>query len=237
MGRSCTGTGSLLSRKRSNTELRRLLRAESPKRITQEKMSEDPTIQQIVLARHGSAAVSVSRPVLGSRFGAWVASYDDAGLAPLSVPPAALSKIAETHCVIASGLQRSVESALSLASSESVIVEPLLHEVLLPASLFVPLPLPAFAWLGMARLAWYAGWLSGGESKLDVQSRARLAADRLEALAAVHRCLLVLGHGFFNHFLSFELSTRGWCGRYMHWPRSWRGKLLWRVAPRAAAPW
>lgn len=195
----------------------------------------DATTAEIILARHGPPTKNAKQIVLGTHLGAWATSYNEAGLAPNAEPSPALREAVRSHCVVASDLRRSVESAMALDSIQGIVVEPLLREVPVPPSVGVPLPLPALAWLIVARVGWYIGWLDAGEPIQAVRMRARRAAARLEALATPHRPVLVVGHAFFNHFLSRELRARGWQGRGAIRSRYWSGRRLLR-ATDAEAP-
>ncbi|MBS3935323.1 MAG: hypothetical protein KGZ43_04045 [Sulfuritalea sp.] len=46
----------------------------------------------------------------------------------------------------------------------------------------------------------------------DARRRARQAAERLAELAEEHQNVLLVGHGFINHFIAKELQKSGWLG-------------------------
>lgn len=72
------------------------------------------------------------------------------------------------------------------------------------------LSLPVGVWVVLLRVMWLFGFSKNGESFKQAKKRARLAADKLIALAEVHQDVLLVGHGFFNHFIAKELKKRGW---------------------------
>jgi hypothetical protein len=56
------------------------------------------------------------------------------------------------------------------------------------------------------------GFSRNGESLLNARDRAREAAAKLVQLAEEHHAVLLVGHGFINHFIAKELRSRGWLG-------------------------
>ena len=62
----------------------------------------------------------------------------------------------------------------------------------------------------LLRVLWLFGLSKNGESFTQAKNRARLAADNLISLAETHYEVLLVGHGFINHFIAQELKKCGW---------------------------
>jgi broad specificity phosphatase PhoE len=57
---------------------------------------------------------------------------------------------------------------------------------------------------------WYFNHHEGAETRAQAEARAELAADRLEAKAALGQDVVLLAHGFFNFMIGRALRRRGW---------------------------
>ena len=178
--------------------------------------------RQIVLVRHGQPRADLSAPISGQEIGQWVRRYDDVGITRGLAPPIALRELAASAgCIISSDLPRARESAVWLAASKNVRVDPDLREAPLPESLGMPLKLPPNAWVAVARAAWWLNWGETDETLAMTRQRAGRMADRLIALALEHGSVMAVGHGMFNRFLGSQLRARGWRGpkllRHGYW--------------------
>ncbi len=60
-----------------------------------------------------------------------------------------------------------------------------------------------------AKELWLFSFSKNGEFFKQAKNRARLAAEKLIALAQTHHDVLLVGHGFINHFIAKELKKRG----------------------------
>jgi hypothetical protein len=92
------------------------------------------------------------------------------------------------------------------------VTDPLFCESAIPHFGGGSVPLPVGTWVVVLRILWLLGFSRNGESLLDARRRAKLAAERLVELAEKHQNVLLVGHGFINHFIAKELQKSGWLG-------------------------
>jgi broad specificity phosphatase PhoE len=169
---------------------------------------------EIVLARHGQPLVRHVAAISGHELAAWVRRYNEAGITRDVPPPQRVRQCAASSGrVVASDLPRSIESAIWLAND--VQIEPDLREAGLPDGIGVSVRLPPAAWVAIARVAWWLNCGGSVETVAVARARARIATDRLCAIAAEHHTVLVVGHGMFNRFVATCLRNRGWHGPRM----------------------
>jgi len=179
---------------------------------------------RIVLVRHGRSA-HVHAGWLDHRgLHAWRAAYDQAGLARDDEPPAPLRDVtARAGLLVASDLQRAVESALLLRADGAHVVSPLLREVSLPIPGPSWLRMPLGAWGTLIGLSWMIDLASGrGALHMPARARAGKAAAWMTSLAAEHDEVVAVTHGAFRRYLYEALLGQGWrsaTGRpsYAHW--------------------
>lgn len=166
----------------------------------------------IVLARHGRPAWDFETAIPGRAFAEWRRGEDDAPLDPSSRPGKELEQhVRGAHCVAASPLRRSRESALLLAPSAQPLVDACFREGELPSAFRSALRLGPEVWAWLARSAWFCGWSGGVESFREARARAAQAAALLTAEA--RRGLVVLvGHGLMNILIARQLRRTGWRG-------------------------
>ena len=128
----------------------------------------------------------------------------------------------QANTVFASTLRRAVETAERIAPDRDLIIDPCFVEAELP-----PPPIPgrfmAKTWGVFARCSWWMGWSRGRESRIDAETRADHATEKLIAAAAAGPVVLC-AHGWFNRMIRPSLRGRGWvCVQDrgdMYW--SWR---------------
>jgi broad specificity phosphatase PhoE len=178
----------------------------------------------VILARHGKPALSRRILLSADQYRDWWARYEILGIAEGQTPPEALRAAAcEAGVIIASTRPRSAETARALACGRAVAEDALFVEA--------PLPPPRWPrWLKLSPRVWgfvsrFWWWMfdhhEGGESRDEAKRRADEAAQRLIALAAEGRDVLVVAHGFFNGMVGLALRRRGWrCvrdGGFKYW--------------------
>jgi broad specificity phosphatase PhoE len=168
-------------------------------------------MMRITLLRHGKPAFELKGNVRGKDLGVIARSYDLSGI--VGAPPReTVTAIQGDHVVVCSHLVRSVESAKALGFSEVHVKDPLFCETAIPHFGSGSVPLPVSVWIVVLRLMWLFGFSRNGESLSDARRRARQAAERLVELAEEHQNVLLVGHGFINHFIAKELQKSGWLG-------------------------
>lgn len=164
----------------------------------------------IVVGRHGRPALSRDVRITAPQFRDWWRQYDAGGLAEGQTPPPALLQVAAAaDLVLASTLQRSIETAQAVAGDKNVLQDPVFVEAALP-------PPPVFGrrspseWGVWARCAWWFGVSGGEESRRAAEQRAEQAARRLIGEAEQGRNVLLCAHGWFNRMMRPVLLREGW---------------------------
>ena len=167
----------------------------------------------IVLARHGEPDLSRKVRMSAAEYIEWWAIYEETGLAPGQIAPAALIAHADSAGAVYSSTRlRAIETARVVAGDRAVEA----HADLIEA----PLPPPHWPrwvrfrppiWGVIARFWWW--WFNhhdGQETRVQAQARADMMAERLIAHAERGENVLVIAHGFFNTMVRMALQRRGW---------------------------
>lgn len=166
---------------------------------------------RIVLVRHGKPSFELKGYVQAKALSEIAKSYDLSGI--VGDPPAeTVLAVQGSLFIVCSHLTRSVESARALGFSDVHIRDPLFRESRVPHFGKGSISLPVSVWIVLLRLLWLFGFSSNGESFSNAKIRAKQAALRLIELAEEHQDILLVGHGFINHFISKELKIAGWNG-------------------------
>lgn len=167
---------------------------------------------QITLARHGKPDLHLDSWVAPMEMEDWLRHYDQAGVAPGTVPATTLAQAQAAHLVASSTLPRSVQSAQRLAPGREVLCDELFCEAELPCPHWHCPRLPPLAWSAMFRLAWFYGVSSHAEPLPQTRWRAHQAALRLIQLARENDSVLLVGHGLMTLLIARELLVLGWSG-------------------------
>ncbi len=168
-------------------------------------------MMRITLVRHGKPAFELKGNVRAKDLGRIAKSYDLSGIADIP-PRETLAVVRGNNFIVCSHLTRSIESAKALGCSEVHAKDPLFRETAIPHFVSGSITLPIRVWVVALRLMWLFGFARNGESLENLRKRARQAAARLIALAEEHDSVLLVGHGFINHFIAKELQKSGWLG-------------------------
>ena len=185
-------------------------RCESPIRL-HVLTSHSERMMRIILLRHGKPVFELKGYVRGSDLGRVAKSYELSGIVG-SPPIESISAIQGSRIVVCSHLLRSIESATALGCSEVHAKDPLFCETPIPYFDGRFITMPITAWTVLLRIMWIFGFSKNGESLIDARKRAEKATERLIELAETHQNVLLVGHGFINHFIAQELKRRGWLG-------------------------
>jgi broad specificity phosphatase PhoE len=166
---------------------------------------------KITLLRHGSPDFEWQRSVRGYEIEALEKEYDSATIK--DQPPAnSIEKASQHLYVVCSDLPRSVDSAAALGVKQVHLSEKLFRELNLPYFNKLSIKLPLEVWVVILRGLWFVGFSKNSESYRNARIRAKEAASRLIELAQEHRSVLLVGHGFLNHYIAKELVGKGWLG-------------------------
>jgi broad specificity phosphatase PhoE len=194
--------------------------------------------RRIVLARHGrpDLPAEARQPICGREIGRWYRRYDASGIDAGADAPAALRAAARAAgCVVASDTRRAIESAARLIAADTIRVEASLREVGFPESLDSSLRLSPNLWVLIARAAQMLDRHDAEGGRAAVRARAAAVADTLAQLAADHRSVVAIGHGWFNRFVARELRRQGWHGPRVVPSGYWSSVTYEREPTRATA--
>ncbi len=140
-----------------------------------------------------------------------VETFDKSGI--IDAPPKNVKQIVATSNIIfCSDLARSIESANSLAESDSRNSNIVFREVELPYFNNSSIKLPVKLWLVLLRCLSIFGFSANGESLSIARKRAKLAASVLIEAAQSNESALLVGHGFINRLIAKELLANNWVG-------------------------
>lgn len=165
----------------------------------------------IILLRHGRvAAEKPAAAITQSAFRDWVTNYDQAPLDTTSVPSEQLRELAKrTQFIVCSDLSRSIESAKVL-QREPNLISPAYRECEMPVTDGSRLKLPVNVWMSAMRGLQFTGIHPNAESISTFRLRSRQSATQLNALAGLHRSVMLIGHGLLNRSLHKQLLKLGW---------------------------
>lgn len=166
---------------------------------------------RITLVRHGKPRFELKGRIRAKDLAEIARSYDLSGLGDRP-PESTVTAVRDNKLIICSHLARSVESAKALGFPEVHLKDPLFCETTIPHFSSGSISLPADVWIMGLRLLWLFGFSRNGESLSGARKRARQAAARLAGLAEEHQHILLVGHGFMNHFIARELKRMDWLG-------------------------
>lgn len=175
---------------------------------------------QITILRHGEPDFDWQRGVKGSDMGVIISAYDASGIIG-NPPDESLGLVAVHNCIVCSDLVRSIQSAKALGADSIHESSSLFSEMNLPCFDKVQIKLPLKAWAVILRLLWYVGFSKNTESLSEAKTRAKEAAQKLIALAGEHQSVLLVGHGFLNHYVVKELRRRNWAGPHNAGKQYW----------------
>ena len=65
-------------------------------------------------------------------------------------------------------------------------------------------------WSGFSRFMWVLGFHKDTESFRNAKKRAKLCTSILEDISLEEKVVILVGHGFMNHYISRSLKKNGW---------------------------
>ncbi|OLS36296.1 histidine phosphatase family protein [Alkalihalophilus pseudofirmus] len=179
---------------------------------------------EISLIRHGKSQFNEKKRVTCEEFERWVDGYNTSGVhKQANYPSETLLKSTSANVLITSDLKRSMESAAILHPEGITITHSLFRETELPTlhAKHLSIRLKPSTWAVLLRLLWLAGYSNGCESFSEAKGRAVIATEQLIFYAKQSQSVAVVGHGFFNRFISKELQKRGWTGKKRAGTKHW----------------
>jgi len=166
---------------------------------------------RITLLRHGKPKFELTGNARASELSEISKSYDLSGI---HADPSKDSIIqAKRHnIIVCSNLPRSIQSAKALGVTEVHSISPLFREADIPYFTKGSIKLPVSTWIIVMRGLWFFGLSKNGESLLATRKRAKKATGELILLAKQFESVMLVGHGFINHFIAKELLSSNWSG-------------------------
>lgn len=166
---------------------------------------------QITILRHGKPEFEWERYARGSEIRSLVKIYDSAGI--IGNPSAESLNLAGQHdYVVCSDLPRSLQSASAIGATTVHLSDSVFREMNIPYFDNLSITLPIRLWAVVLRGLWFLGFSKNTESITEAKYRAKLASEKLIELAAEHHSVLLVGHGFLNHYVAKELLANNWKG-------------------------
>lgn len=181
---------------------------------------------RIILIRHGQPHIALAPRTSHAGFADYIDAYEEAGLAPASLPPEELRDLVrELRAVFTSGRPRSHQSAEALAPHAELIADPLFVEAPLAAPPIPLLRMQVAKWAVVSRILWHAGFHPEIENPRDAARRAVKAADILVARARADGAVALVAHGYFNWMIGRVLRSHGFSRTGMHQARYWNAVI------------
>ena len=167
---------------------------------------------RVLLIRHGRTA-NIHRGgwIDGAGMQRWRDDTDAVGIAADTFPSSALvDRVATASLIVASDLQRAIESAKRLAPGREIVVSPLFHESNPDVPTWVPLRWPLLVWRTFTATQWVYRILRGTDSSPELLARTAAASKWLADLSGKHDLVAVVCHRYFRRLLDRQLVTDGW---------------------------
>ncbi|MED1599796.1 histidine phosphatase family protein [Alkalihalophilus marmarensis] len=181
-------------------------------------------MMEISLIRHGKSQFNEKKRVTCAEFERWVDNYNASGVHRQAIyPPETLLKITSANVLITSDLKRSIDSAAILHPEGITITHSLFRETELPTlhAKHLSIRLKPSTWAVFLRLLWFGGYSNACESVSEAKGRAEKATEQLITYAKESQSVAIVGHGFFNRFISKELQRQGWKGKKKSGTKHW----------------
>lgn len=178
---------------------------------------------QISFISHGRSSVH-KKAITVREFQEWLQRYEDEDIMRgTDIPSKTLEVIEASKFIVASDQKRAVQSATMLTNNITFIQNPLFREAAIPSILPVPrwMKYKPNVWMFLGRAFWMVGYSKNVESYLEVQKRAKQAADVLIGYANVYQRVALIGHSYFNTMIGKELRARGWHGPLLFQTQPW----------------
>lgn len=177
---------------------------------------------EIILLRHGKPELELKGILKASEFKQIAAAYALSGIQDF--PPKKLINHFNSFYIVCSDMQRSIQSAERLGFKEIHLSDEIFRESDIPHFLQSYIKLPMILWLILFRVMWLFGFKRNGESFIAAKKRAKIATQKLIAIAHENEKVILVGHGIMNRMIAKQLRAKNWSG-----PIS-PGKKYWKFA-------
>jgi len=168
-------------------------------------------LQQIILVRHGEPALNKSGPFNRKQALKYIVDYDTVGVEPLSFVPVALQP-KEVSVIHTSTLNRAKHTArLIFGDDITYKEEALFREFERKIIGFPNMKRSLKFWLNSSRILWLLGGNKKNiESFREAKQRTQKASERLIESAKKEKKVVLVAHGFLNHYLIKKLKKQSW---------------------------
>lgn len=165
---------------------------------------------EIILLRLGKPTLELKGNLNSNEFKKLVIAYAQSGIKDSA--PKQLKERFDSHYIVCSDLERSIQSAKSIGVKEIHLIDPLFKESDIPYFEQRYIKLPVAVWIVLYRLMWFFGFSKNGESFVAARNRAYAATSKLMTLAEEHDKVLLVGHGLMNRIIAKRLCVNNWTG-------------------------
>ena len=174
---------------------------------------------EIILLRHGNPEVELKGYIYSNELKNLTLTYAESGVKDF--PPETLKDRFNSHFVVCSNLERSIQSAKRLSFKQIHLSDVLFKESDIPYFDQSIIKLPVMTWLVILRIMWLFGFNKNGESIKQAKNRAKHASNKLIELAEKHERVILIGHGLMNRLIAKQLNYKNWKGPVSPGKRYW----------------
>lgn len=171
----------------------------------------DVEIIQVIIIRHQKVNIPKQRNYTYREANRFYEAYDTAAIFPVEFSPAVLRK-SEVDKIYCSQLPRAIHTAQQMFGYDLPLDQYAFFNEF-KKDMF-PLPLVRFnlgTWSVLSSIEWMLGAGNGqGETYKEARARAAYAAEFLEKQAMQEDKVVLVAHGFLNHFIKKHLKKNGW---------------------------
>lgn len=168
-------------------------------------------IVQVMIIRHQKVNLPKQRNYTYREANRFYKAYDTAAIFPVEFSPVALDShdVEKIYC---SQLPRTINTARQLFGADLPLDKYAFFNEFKKD--MIPLPVVRFnlgAWSVLSSIEWMLGAGNGqGETYKDARARAGYAAEFLEKQAMQEDKVVLVAHGFLNHFIRRYMKKNGW---------------------------
>jgi hypothetical protein len=168
-------------------------------------------IVQVMIIRHQKVNLPKQRNYTFREANRFYEAYDTADIFPVEFSPVSLNghDIEKIYC---SRLPRAIRTSRQMFGAEFPLEQYAFFNEFKKDML--PLPIVRFnlgTWSVLSSIEWILGAGNGqGETYREARQRAEYAAEFLEKRAMQERKVVLVAHGFLNHFIRKYMKKNGW---------------------------
>lgn len=181
--------------------------------LNTEKIQEETGIEivQVIIIRHQKVNLPKQRNYTFREASRYYQAYDTAKIYPVEFSPVLLNSndVDKVYC---SRLPRAIHTAQQMFGTDIQLEKHAFFNEFKKG--MIPLPVVRFnlgIWSVLSSIEWMLGVGNGqGETYRQARYRAGYAADFLETRAMEEERVVLVAHGFLNHFIKKYMKKNGW---------------------------